>query len=176
VAAAPPIAAKPPPAPVEAAPAAAPVPAPMAAATDAPRAVASPPAQALGAPAEVAPPPPEPPKPARKRAPSSALHARAAPASQEVVDGLRERLARALSGIRQCAMLDSRRGHPSATGDVTLTVTVAPSGRISSLDIAGAGLGAGLAACMRGAVERVRFDPFEGQPVILRREVSLSPR
>jgi serine/threonine-protein kinase len=176
VAAAPPIAATPPPAPVEAAPAAAPAPASMPAATDAPRAVASPPAEALTAPAEVAPPPPEPAKPARKRAPSSAPHARAAPASPEVVESLRERLARALSGIRQCAMLDSRRGHRTATGDVTLTVTVEPSGRVSSLGIAGAGLGAGLAACMRGAVERVRFDPFEGQPVVLRREVSLSPR
>ncbi|HEY6910063.1 MAG TPA: protein kinase [Myxococcales bacterium] len=174
-----PIAAEKPPAPVEATPAAEPTHEPMAraeqpGATDPPRAAASAPAEPAAAPAEVAM-PPGPERPARKGA-ARASAQRAAPASPEVVESLRERLGRALSGIRQCAMLDSRRGNRTPAGQLRLAVTVEPSGRISSLTFGGAGLPASLAACMRGAVQRVRFDRFEGQPVVVRREISLSPR
>jgi hypothetical protein len=119
--------------------------------------------------------PPEPARPARKRERASPPAQHAKPASSEVVEALRERLGRAIPGIRQCTMLDSR-GGAGATGELQLTVTVEPSGRIANVALAGGHLGGKLASCMRGAVQRVRFDAFEGQAVVLQRHVPLDPR
>ncbi len=98
-------------------------------------------------------------------------------ASPEVIEALKERLARAVSGIRQCAMLDSHRGGRGlGAGELELSVTVAPSGQVNGIGLAGIGLGEKLETCIRAAVQRVTIEPFEGPPLTLKRSVSLVPR
>ena len=131
------------------------------------------------APVEIKPERPEPPRKPVKvvmhdtRAPKKVAAAAPAPAapSQETVEALAERLGRAVSGIRQCAML----AH-AQSGTVSISVTVEPSGAITGVKLGQSGLGDKLQACIDSAVRRVKFDPFEGPPITLQRQVSLAAK
>ncbi|HUJ28468.1 MAG TPA: protein kinase [Myxococcales bacterium] len=173
--------APPPPEPVAAAPQAAPAPQPPPQAQAQPEpAVAAP--KPPPAPEPVAAPAPAPvaphPKAAPKKvaaAPAKAAAPKAAPASPEAIEAVREQLGRAISGIRQCAMLETRRGGPDLSAEeVTVTATVDPSGQVSAISFSGASLPGPLDACIRGAVKRVKFDPFEGGPATVSRAISLA--
>jgi hypothetical protein len=162
----------------------APAPAPVAA-------VAAPPPAPV-APVVASPPPPVPevkapepppveavetPKPAPAPAPAkrrkvAVAHPKAAPLSAEVLEGLKERLGRAVPGIRQCAML-SKTGREGTLG---LRVVVEPNGQVGNIALSGVDLGDKLEACIRDAVRRVRFDAFDGSPATLERSVVLAPR
>jgi hypothetical protein len=94
-----------------------------------------------------------------------------------VVESLKERLARAVPGIRQCAMLDARRDSAGpAAGTLELRVTIAPTGAVTELDLGGSELSRELQRCISAAVKRVPFAPFEGTAVTLQRQVALAPR
>ena len=111
----------------------------------------------------------------RQSAPAKRMRPAPVAASPEVVEALQERLARSVSGIRQCAMLDSHRGGHGA-GELQLSVTVDPSGQIKAIGLAGIDLGDKLESCIRSAVQRISIEPFEGLPLTLKRTVSLVPR
>jgi hypothetical protein len=110
--------------------------------------------------------------PAKAKAEPAPAPVPTAPPVEEVIDALKERLAHAVPGIHQCAMLSPTRA-AQATGGLQLSVLVNPSGQIGEIELSGAQLDKPLETCIRGAVKALKFESFAGAPVTLKRAVTL---
>jgi hypothetical protein len=83
-------------------------------------------------------------------------------------------LVRARPFYKLCAVTEIKRDPEAHPGVVVASVTIVSSGAVNNVILAG-GIAGGspLEACVRDALSRMTFPPFEGAPILLRRSIDL---